>query len=290
MTDRVELALGTAQFGLAYGVAGRGAMVDERQVGEILEQASKLGIRRLDTAAAYGSIEERLARLARGGDFEVVSKVPAIPEALDAAAVRAFVLSALDRSAERLGDLLRGMLFHRAADLAGPHGAAAWEAALGWGRRHGVVIGASGYGPAELTALLGAYPIAMVQLPGNAIDQRLVAAARGFDGVEISLRSLFLQGLLLMPEATAARRLPAAAPLLARWHGWCDAQRLSPLAASLAVAKGLPGVRYCIVGVDDAAQLAEIAAAWADASPRTAAEIGTDDPAVIDPRQWELAA
>lgn len=286
----VELALGTAQFGLAYGVAGSGAMVPEAQVRHILEAAAAHGIRRIDTAAAYGSIEERLARLAQGLDFEVVSKVPALPDDLDANSVGDFVETALDRSLDRLGSLLHGVLFHRSDDLAGARGNAAWRVAAAWGERRGIAIGVSCYAPAELVALRALYPIAMAQLPGNAIDQRLAEAEGEIEGVEISLRSLFLQGLLLMPKAAAESRLPAAAGPLARWHDWCDAQALPPLPAALAAAKGLPGVRYCIVGVDDVAQLDEIAAAWSDAAPRRAAGIATTDLAVIDPRRWELRA
>lgn len=286
----VELALGTAQFGLAYGVAGSGAVVPEPQVRRILEAAAAHGVRRIDTAAAYGSIEERLARLAKGLDFQIVSKVPALPDDLDADRVGDFVLTALDRSLARLGSMLHGMLFHRSDDLAGARGAAAWQAAAAWGERHDIAVGTSCYAPAELVAMRGLYPLAMAQLPGNAIDQRLADAADAVGDVEISLRSLFLQGLLLMPEAAAARRLPAAAGALSRWHAWCDVQGLSPLPAALAAAKGLPGVRYCIVGVDNVDQLDEIAAAWSGAAPRRADGIGSADLAVIDPRRWELRA
>ena len=59
----VELALGTVQFGLAYGVAGADRPLLPEISREILVEARKAGIRRLDTAPAYGDIEQRLNEL-----------------------------------------------------------------------------------------------------------------------------------------------------------------------------------------------------------------------------------
>ena len=86
----VELALGTVQFGLTYGVAGRGEPVPEREIKDILALAWRAGVRTLDTASAYGDIEERLGGLMRDRAFKVTSKIPALPcTGATAAAVRA---------------------------------------------------------------------------------------------------------------------------------------------------------------------------------------------------------
>ena len=63
----VELALGTVQFGLptASPDAANGS---EREIKDILALAWRAGVRTLDTASAYGDIEERLGGLsARSG-------------------------------------------------------------------------------------------------------------------------------------------------------------------------------------------------------------------------------
>ena len=56
----MQLALGTVQFGLAYGAVGSGSQVDGATATAILDAAWHQGVRTLDTAAAYGDIEERL--------------------------------------------------------------------------------------------------------------------------------------------------------------------------------------------------------------------------------------
>jgi aryl-alcohol dehydrogenase-like predicted oxidoreductase len=281
-----EIALGTVQFGLAYGVAGRGEAVPPGEIRAILDGAWSKGIRVLDTAPVYGDIEQRLAALAGANDFTIVSKVPAVPEALDEPEAVAFVRDAVRRSRERLGERLRVLLFHRGVDLCGEQGARLYAAAREGAP--GVKLGASVYSPAEALRICAHVPIEVVQVPGNILDQRLAAAgiAEQLRGIEIHVRSVFLQGLLLMSARQGAARVPAAREALGAWETYCRDRRSAPLEVALGAARGLPGVRYCVVGVDRASQLAEICDAWRSGGSVSALELAVQDERVIDPRQW----
>jgi len=287
--DEVHLALGTVQFGISYGVAGRGEVVPEIEVQQILQRAAELGIRVLDTASAYGDIEARLARLAGPHEFSIVSKLPSLPEDLSELEVISAVCTALESSRQRLGPLLRAVLFHRAEDLLGKYAASVWQVCEDFAAKYGIRMGVSCYDPETLENILNRFPIAIAQLPGNAFDQRLRQSANLSNAqVEIHLRSAFLQGLLLMDEAAAAQRVPAAGEALKRWQSWCRDHGYSKLQAALGVAKGLPGVRQCVVGVDRLEQLEEIALAWRTVPKITATALQTEDMAIIDPRRWNL--
>ena len=73
-----QLALGTAQFGLNYGITNRDGQVSEADVRELLQHAQTTDIRYLDTAQAYGNAEAVLGRtLPRPNPFEIISKLPA---------------------------------------------------------------------------------------------------------------------------------------------------------------------------------------------------------------------
>lgn len=283
----MELTLGTAQFGLRYGVAGRATAVPEYEVRAILARAAALGVRVLDTAAAYGDIEARLARLAHGQDFGIVTKLPPKPEGLRPADVDAWADASLRTTHDRLGNALRALMFHRAEDLLDEGAEQLWQRCAAWAARHGCKLGVSCYDPATLSRIQQRFPIMIAQLPGNALDQRLrTEAVAGASPTEIHVRSAFLQGLLLMPQAAAAERVPQAAAALARWHGWLRDHALDPLQAALGLVKALPGVSHCVVGVDDEAQLEAIAAAWHATPALHADALAVTDLDVIDPRRW----
>lgn len=286
----MELALGTVQWGLAYGIAGRGSVVPENEVRAILKMAWRRGVRVLDTATAYGDIEERLSRLIDGLPFRVVSKIPALPTGATERDAAAWALAQAQRSRERLGASLTGMLFHRDEDLVGQRGTAVWRELASWAREHQLTLGASVYAPRSALVLHRAPGIALTQLPGNAFDQRVIAAMPTAPaGLEVHLRSAFLQGLLLMDVDAAVRRLPAAAPTLRNWHTWCAEQTLSPLVAALSIAKGFAAVSAVVVGVDSQAHFEEVADAWEAARPILAPALAQDADDIIDPRLWSVS-
>lgn len=73
-----RIALGTAQFGLDYGISNLGGQTSHSELQAILELASESGIDCLDTAIGYGNSEENLGR-AGVDSFKVVTKFPQMP-------------------------------------------------------------------------------------------------------------------------------------------------------------------------------------------------------------------
>lgn len=282
----MELVLGTAQFGLAYGIAGATAPVAEQEIRDILACARDVGITQLDTAQAYGDIESRLCRMLPAGvRWRITTKIPPPPRGAGSAEAVSSVRRGVDAALRHLGEHLEAVLLHDARSLALPHGEAVWAAlvaACGASRRPGVSV----YGPDDLVSFAGRYDIAQAQLPGNAFDQRIAETPPLGRDTALFVRSAFLQGLLLMPMSVAQRKLPAASRALARWHAWCAQRDLPPLLAALSIVRGLPGAAGCVIGVESSAQLAQIADAWALARPLQAPELAVDDPLVIDPRRW----
>ena len=68
-----SVILGTAQWGLDYGVTNTAGRLSDEAVREVADSAWALGIRTLDTAPAYGDAEERIPSLGHG--FAVQTKV-----------------------------------------------------------------------------------------------------------------------------------------------------------------------------------------------------------------------
>ncbi|MDX2345416.1 MAG: aldo/keto reductase [Legionella sp.] len=284
---QVELALGTVQFGMDYGVVGRGEVFPIKEVRQILERAFELGIDLIDTAPAYGQIETKLAALLDGYKFKVVSKIPAIPGGMDWKAAANFVSKSILQTRERLGGCLTTLLFHCSDDLLGDRGEAIWQAATKAVSGKNIRLGVSCYSPDELFELRHRFSIEIAQLPGNALDQRLRTCTDDLDEVEIHLRSIFLQGTLLNDPEKAAGKLPRQlVDALYIWQAWCKNQDISIMQGALSLAKRLPGVRYCVVGVDNLAQLETIHEAWLNTKTLAAYPPSTNNLEVIDPRYW----
>ena len=119
---RARLGLGTAQFGLDYGVSNTRGRVGETEVLNILDTAAINGVTLVDTAAAYGDAERALGRSwPFPSPFQVVTKTLRLAEGLDRIEHRA------RRSLERLGVArAKALLVHSAEDLHGAEGRALW--------------------------------------------------------------------------------------------------------------------------------------------------------------------
>jgi aryl-alcohol dehydrogenase-like predicted oxidoreductase len=151
-------------------------------------------------------------------------------------------------------------------------------------------IGVSIYDPCELDRLCASFAFDLVQAPFNLLDRRLIASgwlARLADqGTELHVRSIFLQGLLLMPRE---RRPPAFARWDALWrvfHTWLDEAGVTPLQACLRDALSHDGISRVVVGVDSRTQLTEILDAAGGEAPPVPDALETADTDLLNPAQW----
>ena len=284
-----RLALGTAQFGLCYGVANQGGRVSHDQTAAILEHAWAAGLDTIDTAIAYGDSEQRLGEIGVA-QWQVITKLPAMPETCRD--VTAWVQESVLGSLKRLRiPRLHGLLLHRSQPFGGPRGDALYGA-LHALREQGTVgrIGASIYDPDELDALWPQCQLDLVQAPLNIMDRRL--ATSGWltrlhrAGTEVHIRSVFLQGLLLMEAANRPAIFNSWQPLWDRWHHWLDDQQLTPLRACLGFALSQPEVDRVVVGVDSLNQLQEILSSVKTPAVEPPAALMSDDLHLINPALW----
>jgi aryl-alcohol dehydrogenase-like predicted oxidoreductase len=284
-----RLSLGTAQFGLDYGIANVGGKPTRESVKNILAAAREAGIGSLDTAIAYGTSEAILGSLGIRG-WRVTTKLPPLPvEDVD---VLAWVRNQIADSLARLClTHLDGLLLHRPMDLAGSRGAEL-AAALRTVLEDGLAtrIGLSIYEPTELDALVDRIPLGLVQSPFNPLDRRLESSGwlrRLVDaGVEVETRSAFLQGMLLMrPEARPAwtRRWRAT---FERYDRWIESVGGFAAHACLAFVLSKPEISRVVVGVDNVAQLHELTQQANRTSKAPPADLAVDDPELLNPSKW----
>jgi len=284
----MKLALGTAQFGLSYGVANNAGKVSQSEVAKILTRAREYGVDTLDTAIAYGDSETSLGETGVDG-FKVITKLPADIDSN----VDIWIDQHLNSSLRRLGvDSVYGLLLHRSQQLLGPDGQALAKA-LSKLKADGLVskIGISIYAPEELDAVTRICAIDLVQAPFNVFDQRLMTSGwlqRLYDsGIEVHVRSAFLQGLLLMPRHHIPEKFLPWSALFDRWHLWLADEQLTAVEACLAFVNH-PMINRVVVGVDSIKQFNEILRATKGTLMVEFSVFSCNDKNLINPSNWNF--
>jgi aryl-alcohol dehydrogenase-like predicted oxidoreductase len=284
-----RIALGTAQLGLDYGIGNTHGQISLTEGAAIIEFAKSHGMDTLDTAVAYGNSEQRLGQIGVPS-WRIITKLPAVPA--DVENVAAWIHSTVSQSIARLQvSHLDGLLLHRPDQLLEPQGPAISRALCDL-KNQGLVrkIGVSIYDPAELDLLIDKVPIELVQAPFNLLDRRLEQSgwlSRMVDcGIEVHVRSIFLQGLLLMQPAARDGRFARWNPLWSALQRWSADQALPPLEACLAHVLSYPEISRIVVGVDSQNHLAEILNAANRTPQRAPSELACSDVELLNPALW----
>ncbi len=295
----MKLALGTVQFGLPYGVGNVTGQPSEVEVAEILRHAASAGVEVLDTASLYGDSEAVLGRcLPAEHRFRIVTKTPKFL-GTDDASIATTLKGAFAESCKRLRQpRVYGLLVHDANDLLGAKGDVIWRSMQELQLENGVTsIGASVYSGSQIDCLLQRYPIDLVQLPLSVLDQRLIQSGHlerlAERNVEVHVRSVFLQGALLMSPDSLPPYLAGLRPSIEQISTRAASIGLSPLQAALRFVVGLKQVAAVVCGVESVAQFDQLVAALEHPatalSYEAAVACACRDDQFLDPSQWRTA-
>ena len=244
-----RLALGTAQLGMPYGIANRTGKPDLAAARSIVDTAWDAGIRYFDTAQAYGDSESVLGQALENRDAAIITKLPPKLEN---------VSQHLRESLRRLGRAtIWGVLLHREEHLEqwnGPVGQA-----LASAKADGLVahIGASVYSPEKALKALEMKSLDALQVPANIFDRRMSRAGvfrkAAERGVTIFVRSVYLQGLALLPAERVAKFGTAA---VAAYEQFCKEHDLDRRRFALQYALGFAPDPVLVIGAETPEQVA----------------------------------
>ncbi|MCA9802630.1 MAG: aldo/keto reductase [Cyanobacteria bacterium HKST-UBA02] len=292
----MKLALGTAQFGMNYGATNRSGQVSFDEVAAILKLAEENCIEILDTAFQYGESEEILGRaLGDNQSFKIVTKTPSfMVEKIEPAHV--VELERVFRgSLAKLGrKSVYGLLIHNAPDLMADKHRSLVEL-LERLKAEGVVakVGVSVYNTASLDTILAGWCPDIVQLPLNVLDQRMLQGEylrrlAELD-VEIHVRSVFLQGVLLEDPAKLNPWFEPVRGLLDGYRKFLSMHGLTPLEGALAMVAGVKEIDYVLVGVLSTSQVREILSSLNHGKLLDFSPFACDNEQIINPSLWRLS-
>lgn len=292
----MKIGLGTAQFGLDYGISNHGGQTSATEVNRVLAAAKQNGISIIDTAALYGNSEEVLGRsLPQEHSFKLVTKTVRINAAYITADDAILLEQTFKYSLDRLCcNSVYGLMIHNADDLLARDGFILYDALLRL-KTMGFVekIGVSVYSAAQIDRILTKYTIDIVQLPLNVLDQRLLCSGHLSKlknaGIEVHVRSAFLQGLLLMTPDKLAPYFDSVRQHLLRYFAFLHENSITPLEAAIGFVSGLEYVDAVICGVNNHLQLDEICSSYKTLPQSLFSEFALSDPAILNPSNWDIS-
>lgn len=188
-----KIILGTAQFGMDYGINNKKGKVPQTETFEILNNAVKFGIDTVDTAHSYGESERILGSFIRcyPDKLKVVSKLPECGHG----EVKTIFMDSLNKLnlSKIYGYLIHGFRNYKKDKKI-------WQELKKLKIDRKVEkIGFSLYFPTEFEAILqDGLEIDMLQVPFSIFDQRFKPYFSELKKrkIEIYVRSVFLQGLV----------------------------------------------------------------------------------------------
>lgn len=263
-----RLVLGTAQLGMNYGISNRTGQPDLKTAEAIVKTAWEFGIREFDTAQAYGQSEKVLGHclslLGIANEVTIISKTHPDTNHLNLTKMG----KALEVSLNNLKcDHLYGYLLHKENLLD------QWDKGLGelfvnLIEKGGLVknIGVSVYSPERASQALKTDHISIVQLPSNILDRRFENAGvfKLADRLQktVYIRSVFLQGLLLMDSKDVSQKMQFAIPVMEKIGSIAKEMGLTKHDLALGYAKQAYPHAKIVFGVETQEQLENNLKSW----------------------------
>lgn len=292
----MKLALGTAQFGMNYGVTNKKGKTKYEEVQNILKYAFRNNLLTLDTSPAYGDSEKVLGNQELN-NFSIITKLPYIDNLV---VTKEEIIKADNTFKKSLVQLkkseISGLLVHNAKDLQKKGSEQLYNLILSY-KQKGIIekIGVSVYSRQDIEDLyFNDYNFDMIQIPINIFDQRLddmlLLTKLKKKGIEIHARSVFLQGTLLSDLEVLPSKFQMN-NVVRQYYNDIEKFGINKIEASLGYISKLKFVDYAVIGVNDLIQLREIndvaeKLTTINKYPLDFKKYSISDLNIIDPRRW----
>jgi len=292
-----RLTIGTAQLGMAYGVANVTGKPSRAGALAVVDTALARGITAFDTAQDYGECESLLGDLwadlgeLRTRGITVVTKLGRAVDVRDPSAVRRASAESARRLRRRPSAILLHHPQHVDAALDGSWSTLEWLGDV----VEADAVGVSTYTPHQFAQAVDDPRVGVIQAPLNILDQRLIRTGllswAERRGKRVFIRSVFLQGLLVLSAAALPEHMVFARPFLQRVAGICADHGCEVKAAALAFALLNSRSAEVIIGCETPAQLAEnveLVQSVDEFAPvvEDLRQLEIPPDRVLDPRQW----
>jgi len=285
----MKIALGTANFGQKYGLAGK-IIKSDKKVKKIIQFANNSKIKLIDTSSNYGSSETLLGNN-NLKNFKIITKLKISNDEKKSNNLENIVFNKVEESLFKLNiKKLYAILLHESDDLKS-------------NKRHKLInvlkklkkknlvskIGISIYNPKELNFIWPFWKPDIVQCPFNILDRRIYESGwlkkLKKNKTEIHVRSIFLQGLLLKNEKSMPRKFKKWKNIFKKWNNYCKKENISKVQGCINFIKSFKKISFVIIGFEDIKQVKNIISYFKN-NKKSYTTIACNDIKLIDPRLW----
>ena len=284
-----KIILGTAQFGSNYGISNNEEKLTKNKVIKLLNFAQKKSINYLDVANAYKGYKKILSKinLRKWKISTKISKKQILKNNTEKKFYSFFYkqLKLLDQKK------IEYFLFHNSADLLTKNGEKIYKILYNLKKENLIKkIGISIYAPNEIKRITNHYKIDIVQAPYNVFDQRIdddkLLKKLKSKNIELHVRSIFLQGLLLIKKKKIPSKFSKWSSFFDKWYNFLDNNRTNALNECLNFVSLNKNISKYVVGVNSLNNLKDILFTKINLSKKNFDVLKSNDINLIDPRRW----
>ena len=284
-----KFSLGTAQFGVKYGINSK-KKPSFKTVKKIIHLARSLGIKNIDTAFGYGNSELILGRIGIR-DFKITTKLPYIKK-VDLSSIKKKIQKCLIRLRIRS---LYALLLHDDENIKTNFNKTI--IILKKLKKIGLIknIGVSVTNFNYLKKALSNKKVDIIQIPYNLMDQRIkndifIKKIRQ-NKIKIQIRSIFLQGLLFKNYIMIKKMFPNNLALLNKYSDFFKLNAKQKLSHLLNFVYQNKISNQILIGIDNEKQLKQIAKIKIykkKIKPKTSIYYQNKNEKLINPNKWKF--
>ena len=284
-----KIILGSANFNQIYGITKN--FINKKEIKRSFNLALKNNIRIIDTSPLY-SKSEKIIGLLNNDKFKIISKIPKIPRNIKKKNIKKWVKLKVSNSLKNLKiKKFECLLLHNVDSLLSKNGNEIYKniknmKTIGLTNKIGISI----YDFNILDKILKKFKFDLIQAPFNILDQRLVTTGwlkkLKKRRIKVYVRSIFLQGILLLKHNQLPEKLKKLNKNLIIWENWLKKNKFKPLQVCISFVLNQRQLDGIVVGYNNKNQLNQILKQKKMKSSFSIPNLNIRNRKLIDPRKW----
>lgn len=283
-----KIIIGSANVNTKYGFKKNN--IKTKEFKKLLKNAKLKKINFIDTSPKYSNSEKVIGSIKE--KFNIITKIPKIPLNTKKNKIEDWIINKFITSLRNLNSkFIYGVLIQNAEILLSNKGDNIYNALVNFKNKKKIKkIGVSIYDFKKLEKIINKFKIDFVQVPFNIFDQRLVEKSLipklKKRGIEIHVRSVFLQGLLTEKNLRLPSSMKDLNKNLKIWEKWIKKNKINPINACLDFVLRNKDIDKIVIGFNSFKDFKQVISHKKSNIKFTNLKLSVNKN-IVDPRNWK---